>query len=424
MTCLSELTCAVYVDGELSPEEARAAERHLGECARCRTLVVALRDENRVLGATLGDLAPSAPSSVGAVMPAAVARRGRLATNGLRGSARGLILAALTAAGSLAGLAGLVGLGELPGRPAGDWIGAGVEAALFLALNAAALEGVVGSLAIATMAALALAGALYLGRTPVRAAAVLALILGAAAGLASSPAEALETRRGRDVVIAAGETVDGTLAAAGEGVRVEGTVRGDLIVAAAHVEVRGTVGGDLVVVARAVDVSGTVEGSAYIAAGSLTLSGRVGRGLYAADRATIIEAGARVGGDLALAGRSVALRGDVGRGVAIIAHDAELSGRIERDVRFRGDRLLVREPARIEGVIRADVTRATAVTVDPAVAVRGPVLTRVMSRTGVYGEPRTWFWAATGFFGAAVLGWLAILLTPALLVESADAVRS
>src|SRR5262249_54070227 len=82
MTCLSELTCAVYVDGELSPEEARAAERHLGECARCRELVAALRDENRVLSAALDELSPS----MGATMPATILRAGRVATNGRHGS--------------------------------------------------------------------------------------------------------------------------------------------------------------------------------------------------------------------------------------------------------------------------------------------------------------------------------------------------
>ena len=59
MTCLSELTCAVYADGELSPEETRDAERHLAECSRCRALVAALRGENRILAAALTELARS-----------------------------------------------------------------------------------------------------------------------------------------------------------------------------------------------------------------------------------------------------------------------------------------------------------------------------------------------------------------------------
>jgi hypothetical protein len=162
----------------------------------------------------------------------------------------------------------------------------------------------------------------------------------------------------------------------------------------------------------------------YAAAGSLILRGRVGRGLYAANRSTAIEAGSDVGGDVALAGRSVSLRGETEHGVSILAHHAELSGRVGRDVRFRGDQLAVRTPARVQGTIHADVRRASAVTVDGGASVTGPVLTRVVSRAaGWYGEPRAWFWTATRFFGAVLLGWVGLLLTPTLIVASADRVR-
>ena len=168
-----------------------------------------------------------------------------------------------------------------------------------------------------------------------------------------------------------------------------------------------------------------MEGSVYAATGAFTLGGRVDRGFYAADRTTTIEPGARVGGDLAIAGRSLALRGDVGRGATILAHGAEVSGRVARDLRFRGDRLAVQASARVEGAVRADVARASAVTVDGGAAVTGPVLTRVASRaSGWYGEPHVWFWAATSFFGAALLGWIGLVLVPAFVVGSADDVRS
>ena len=56
MTCLSELTCSMYADGELSAEETRDAERHLAECPQCRTLVAALRGENQILASALAEL--------------------------------------------------------------------------------------------------------------------------------------------------------------------------------------------------------------------------------------------------------------------------------------------------------------------------------------------------------------------------------
>jgi hypothetical protein len=138
----------------------------------------------------------------------------------------------------------------------------------------------------------------------------------------------------------------------------------------------------------------------------------------------MIASGARVGGDLMLVGRSLSLLGEVGRGATILAHEAEVSGRVGRDLRFRGDRLGVRAPVRVEGAVRADVGRASAVTIDDGAAVTGPVLTRVASRTAAwYAEPRVWFWTATSFFGAALLGWVGLLVAPGLLVEVADGVR-
>jgi anti-sigma factor RsiW len=417
MTCLSELTCAVYADGELSPEETRDAERHLAECPRCRALVAALRGENQTLASALAELDPVAEASMPDKAPApatGTAAGGR--------SGRGTWLPAGL---GLAGLAGAAGWADLAGRSAGDWIGLGVEAVLFVVMNAEMLERALTLLAVGAMAGLGLAGALYLARTPSRAVAALALALGASLAMLPSPSEALETRSGRDVVIGAGETLDATVVAAGESVRVDGTIDGDLIVAGAHVDVRGRVRGNLVALARAVEVTGTVEGSVYVGARAMTLGGRVGRGLYAAARTTTIEAGARVERDLTLAGRSVALRGDVGRQATILAHDAAVAGRVARDLRFRGDHLAVETSGRVEGAIRADVTRASGVTVDGGASVTGPVLTRVNSRaSGWHGAPRVWFWAATSFFSAALLGWAGLALAPGFVVGSADGVRN
>ena len=103
MTCLSELTCAVYVDGELSPEETRAAERHLTECPRCRALVGDLRDENRALSAALGDQPALAPSPAGAARLMPTPGRSSAATSDRRNRAWGLTVAALVGAGSRRG---------------------------------------------------------------------------------------------------------------------------------------------------------------------------------------------------------------------------------------------------------------------------------------------------------------------------------
>ncbi len=412
MACLTELTCAVYADGELTPDEVRAAEHHLAGCARCRARVAAFRDENRVLALALGASPAVAPAQ-------ATPARSRAAGNGRRVLGWGLSLGALAGGALLAERAVEPSLGGV----SADWIGLAVDVALFIATNAAGLERALTTLAIVAMASVTLAGWLYLGR-PSRAVAVVALGLGVAACAGPSSAEALETRSGRVVTVGAGETLGGTLVAAAETIRVEGTIDGDLIAAAARIDLRGTVRGDLVVAAGAVDVGGTVEGSAYVTAGAFTVRGQVARSVYVAGRDIAIEPGGRIGGDLTLAGRDVTLRGDVGRDVAALVHAAELRGAVGRDVRLRGARLLVRETARVAGALRTDVAQAADVRVERGAAVSGPVTTRIVSRAGAWrSEPRNWFWAATSLFGAVLLGWVGLAVAPSLVLDSAERVR-
>src|SRR5215469_10754026 len=65
MECHSEQTCAIFVDGELTVDEARRLRDHLAACQRCRELVDALRAENRVLGESLQELPEEAANWVG-----------------------------------------------------------------------------------------------------------------------------------------------------------------------------------------------------------------------------------------------------------------------------------------------------------------------------------------------------------------------
>src|SRR5262245_8564580 len=188
MTCLSELTCAVYVDGELSPEETRAAERHLAECARCRALVAALHGENRALSAALDAVATTVPASRAVTRPAPTPARAATA-NGRRSGVWRLVVAALVAASGLALVAVGMGWGDPAGRTAGDWIDLGVEAGLFVLLNAATLEWMLATVAVLTMTGLALIGGLYLARAPVRAILVLALAIGLASVVGAPRAE-------------------------------------------------------------------------------------------------------------------------------------------------------------------------------------------------------------------------------------------
>src|SRR6266581_3342552 len=62
MECYSEQMCSIFVDGELTVDEARRLRDHLTTCQRCRELVDALRSENRILGDILHELPEEAAS--------------------------------------------------------------------------------------------------------------------------------------------------------------------------------------------------------------------------------------------------------------------------------------------------------------------------------------------------------------------------
>jgi hypothetical protein len=119
--------------------------------------------------------------------------------------------------------------------------------------------------------------ALLLGRGRLRPPGLRLLIVLLALSL---PSFTLERRQGEFVTVATNETVDDTLVATGNTVRIEGVVNGDLLAFGRTVEVRGTVKGDLVSLAKRTVVSGNVEGRIYTFSESLDLDGQLGHSIY------------------------------------------------------------------------------------------------------------------------------------------------
>ena len=174
-------------------------------------------------------------------------------------------------------------------------------------------------------------GALLLGRGRLRQPGLRLLIVLLALSL---PSFALERRHGEFVTVAANETVDDTLVAAGNTVRIEGVVNGDLLAFGRTVEVRGTVKGDLVSFAKRTVVSGTVEGRIYTFSESLDLDGQLGHSLYGFAQSLRVNDRGHVGEGV------VAAAGDCqprGRREAQCGHLDEWQCRCERQYRPRSD---------------------------------------------------------------------------------------
>ena len=177
-------------------------------------------------------------------------------------------------------------------------------------------------------------GALLLGRGRLRQPGLRLLIVLLALSLSSF---GLERRHADYVTVAANETVDDTLVAAGNTVRIEGVVNGDLIAFGRTVEVLGTVKGDLVTLSKRTVVSGTVEGRIYTFSESLDLDGLLAHNLYGFAQSLRVNDRGHVGEGVVAAAGDVTIEGDVKRSVNILASgNTDVSGTIGRDLNMSG----------------------------------------------------------------------------------------
>ncbi|HVH85259.1 MAG TPA: zf-HC2 domain-containing protein, partial [Terriglobales bacterium] len=215
MECYSEQIISIFVDGELAVEEAQRLRDHLATCRRCAQLLDALRAENRVLSESLQELPEEGASPVG--------------LRGLRWSLSWRAVAVVAAVLAL-GSKVAVWIDKVSIPEALQWLnpfslsgGTNLffNLSYYFAHGGAAMLGdyaaVVGE---RFLLLLLVGGALLLGRRwwlhqpGMRLLMVLVAL--------SLPGLALERRHKDLVTVAANETVDDTLLASGNIMRVEG----------------------------------------------------------------------------------------------------------------------------------------------------------------------------------------------------------
>jgi len=137
------------------------------------------------------------------------------------------------------------------------------------------------------------------------------VLLGTSVAFAQDDSLGGKVRSGQDVVIPAGQTVQGNLYASGGTVRVEGTVTGDLVAAGGQVQVTGEVKNDLLAAGGTIDVSGKVDGDARLFGGRVTVSGPIGQDLVLGAGQATVTSSARVGQDLVFGAGQMTLDGQV-----------------------------------------------------------------------------------------------------------------
>ena len=417
MECYSEQICALAVDGELAPDEAQRLRGHLLTCRRCRELVDALRAENRLLSESLQELPEEAPSLAGFSHRHRSWVWGDLA-----------VLAVVLALGSITS----IWFDALSVPAALEWFNpfsaSGRTNLLFTLFDQFASGGtamltdyaaVVGFVSLVLLVG---GGALLLGRGRLRQPGLRLLIMLLALSL---PSFALERRHADYVIVAANETVDDTLMAAGNTVRIEGVVNGDLLAFGGTVEVRGTVKGDLVSFAKRTVVSGRVEGSVYNCSRSLDLDGQLGHSIYGLAQSLRVNDRGHVGDGIVVAAGDASLEGEVKRGVhMVLSGNADVSGSIGRELTTAGGSLTLTNTARVGGDLSARVRQLKDVHIADGATIAGKRDIQLRVRESQFTRPRFYFHQAVWFAAALLVGWLGLILFPAFFRATTQAVGS
>lgn len=417
MECYSEQMVSMFVDGELPADEARRLRDHLSGCKRCRQLLDALHAENRVLSESLQELPDEAISP-----PDFSPSRRRFAW------AEVAIVAAVLAVGAKVA----VWMNDLSIPQALQWLNPfSASGRTNLAFNffyyiahggASMLDDYAAVIGKIFLLLLLSGSALFIGRRWKLSQPGLRLLILLLAFSVSG--FALERRHSEVVTVGANQTIDDTLLATGNIVRVDGTVNGDLIVFSQSVEVRGAVKGDLISFANRTLVSGSVEGNIYNFSHSLDLEGQLGHSLYALTQSLRVNDHGRVGNGIVAAAGEITVEGDVTRSVTVAAGNTDVSGNIGRELTVASDNITLTSTARVGGSLTAHVKKTDDVHIADGATIAGGRNIVVEVKESRFARPRFYFYRAVWLAAAMLVGWLGMMLFPGFFQATTQAVGS
>lgn len=340
---LSELDLLVFMDGERSAEESRAARAHLGRCFECNRAYEALRRESEVLRAGVA-LVP-AVSTAAARPPQR--EFGWVVAAGFALSLGLVVFRRLYSA-----------LGDASaGAPLPDALpflsNLGYTLLSLLDLRQIGTQFAIGGILIMALIAITAASAAFRrSRSGAAPAVLLAALLPALASFAA-PAEAIEVVRGESCEVAADRVIrDDVVLMCERDATIAGTIEGDLYFLAQSLTITGRVDGDVMGLGERLEVPGQVDLSVRALAQTLEIGGAVGRGLTAAAQRITVMEGASVGGSLFAAAERLTVSGQVGRDLRAAAANTALNAPVGGRVRVRGEEFTAGPEARVTGSVR------------------------------------------------------------------------
>ena len=340
---LDEMSCMLYLEGQLERARALEVSNHTQTCASCRTLLRAMERESRLLTRAMMEEEEPLPARI-ATFQEKVHRSLQwvwMATFGLAATA---IYAMYT---------GYVEPMQQRMEQAGF---GGTSLLSMLIFQGSFWKGWQSMLSLVEVLALVTIGgfAAVVLRKRLRRGGALALVLtGLCAAFSSAPAaKATEFRNGASFEVAKDETLKGDLYFTGQQLSVDGTVDGDLYVWAQEATIRGHVTGDVFVFVQTARIEGQVDGSVRGFCNNVTISGTVDRSLMTWAQVIHVDKNGSVGRSVTSFSQTLSIDGKVARDMLIFNQSTRIAGSVGGDIKERGESLSIEETAKVDGTIK------------------------------------------------------------------------
>ncbi len=409
MTHFDEMTCLLYLEGQL--ERARALElaAHAEVCADCRALLRVLERESQLLEQALVEEDETVPARL-----LAPPTREALPWSGI-------LAFGFTVAAAYTFWTSIVE----PWRQQFSQAGFGGSNLLTMLFFGGVLwKGWGAMLNTLEYGAMMTLGILALGllRRRWHRWTTVAVVMGAAAAALTLPpaASAAEYHAHSSFyTLASGEVVRNDLIVTAETARIDGTVEGDLIFFGRSLTINGHVTGDVLGFGQSVRVNGPVDGNVRVCSSMLLLGGPVAKNVTSFGQTVEFDARSQAGGSMMLFGGAATLDGRIGGDLTAYVGRNVLNGVVGGNAQLRAGHLTIGPTAEIAG--KASYRGQHPPDVSPQAKLASPLEVHIVHRRPDYASPRFYLRQFLHWCAAFLFGLLIVFLMPGFF---SDVVRS
>jgi len=160
---------------------------------------------------------------------------------------------------------------------------------------------------------------------------------------------AFQTYGGNTVTVSSDDTIEDDVYASGGTVNSSADINGDFSVAGGSLESSGKVSGDLQAAGGNITINGKVGDDVRMAGGDLTVNASVNDDVLSAGGNILVAKDVTVGGALRAFASRVQLNGTVNENAYISGDEFVLTGTVNGDLTFEGERITIAEDAKIKG---------------------------------------------------------------------------